>query len=116
MVRAEPAVAQRVQVQRTRQPVLEAAAGVAGLVLEIEVDAVKAGEIEFQQVRVGRACGLLRQAFERFVDPAPPGVAQRLDEGDDTVHAEPRLAMGGERTRMPAIGKKHARGGVRRRP
>src|SRR5690606_42161727 len=38
---AQAAVAQRVQVQRTRQPVLEAAGGVGGLVLEVEADAGK---------------------------------------------------------------------------
>ncbi|MNN06995.1 hypothetical protein D3C81_1198080 [compost metagenome] len=53
--RFQPAVAQRIEEQRARQAVLEAAGGVAGLVLEVQVDARHAGQIEGDQVRVGAA-------------------------------------------------------------
>ena len=37
--RLEPAIAQRIQEQRARQPVFQAAGGVAGLILEVQLDA-----------------------------------------------------------------------------
>ena len=66
---AQAAVAQRVQEQRARQPVLEAAGGMRGLVLEIEVDAGKSGECELQQVGVGRARRFLAQLLQRVAVP-----------------------------------------------
>src|SRR3546814_5844592 len=68
-----PAVAQRVQVQRAREPVLEAAGRVRGLVLEVEADAGEAVELQPQQVGVGRARGLAAQLFERVDGPVAQG-------------------------------------------
>src|SRR3546814_2240414 len=68
-----PAVAQRVQVQRAREPVLEAAGRVRGLVLEGEADAGEAVELQPQQVGVGRARGLAAQLFERVDGPVAQG-------------------------------------------
>ncbi|MNF83606.1 hypothetical protein D3C84_659310 [compost metagenome] len=51
----EPAITQRIQEQRARQSVLEAAGGVAGLVLEIQVNARKTRKWQRNQVGVGAA-------------------------------------------------------------
>ena len=51
----EPAVAQRVQKQRSRQTVFEAAGGMARLVLEIQFDAREARQRQRNQVRIGAA-------------------------------------------------------------
>ena len=52
---AQPAVGQRVQEQRACQTVLEAAGRVAGLVLQIDVDTREAGQVDRDQVGIGRA-------------------------------------------------------------
>ena len=66
---AQPAVAQRVQDQRAREPVLETARRMRGLVLEIEVDAGEARKHEVQQVGVGRARGLALERADRLAQP-----------------------------------------------
>src|SRR3546814_2245568 len=66
-------LAQHVQVQRAREPVLEAAGRVRGLVLEVEADAGEAVELQPQQVGVGRARGLAAQLFERVDGPVAQG-------------------------------------------
>ncbi len=52
---AQPAIGQRVQEQRTREAMLQAAGRVAGLVLQVDVDARKAGQAHRNQVGIGRA-------------------------------------------------------------
>ena len=66
---AQAAIAQRVQEQRTGEPVLEAAGRVRGLVLEIEIDAGERREAHVQQMGVGRARGLALQAIDRGRGP-----------------------------------------------
>src|SRR6185437_7351062 len=51
---AQAAVAQRVEIERAGEAMLQAAAGMRRLVLEVEVDAGKTGKVELEQVRVGR--------------------------------------------------------------
>src|SRR5690606_30046355 len=70
---AQLAVAQRVQVQRTRQPVLEAAGRVRRLVLEVELDVREARELDPQQVRVGRAGCLAAQGGQCVDQPLAGG-------------------------------------------
>ena len=69
----DPAVAQRVQEQRTRQPVLEAAGDVRRLVLEVElhVDAVAPRHRQriAQQMGVGAAPGVGLDQPDRVVHP-----------------------------------------------
>ncbi len=67
-----PAVAQRVQEQRTREPVLQAARGMGGLVLQVEVDAVgRVGrQVERDEVRVGAAVVVGLDAGNGLVQPA----------------------------------------------
>jgi hypothetical protein len=52
---ADPPAAQRMEEQRARQTVLEAAGGVAALVLEIDRDARQRGQIERDEVGIGAA-------------------------------------------------------------
>ena len=67
----QPAIAQRIQKQRPRQPVLEAARGVRGFVLEIQVDAVghEGGQPQRDEVRVGAALVVGFDAGDGFVVP-----------------------------------------------
>src|SRR3546814_10271544 len=62
-------VAQGVQIQRAGEPVLEAAAGMRRLVLEIEVDAGERGQALVQQVGVGRTRGFAAQGPDRLAGP-----------------------------------------------
>ena len=70
-----PAIAQRVEKQRARQPVLEAAGGVRGFVLEVQVDAVgsEGGQAQGDQVRVGAALVVGFDAGDGFVEPSVGG-------------------------------------------
>ena len=62
-----PAVAQGVEEQRSGQPVLQAAGGMGGLVLEIEVH--RPGQGRAQQVGVGRAVEVGLNGLDGPVDP-----------------------------------------------
>ena len=70
---ADPAVAEAVQEQRAREPVLQGAGGVDRLVLEVEIDAPALRQREDVQVRVGRAVGVGVDAPDGLVDPASLG-------------------------------------------
>ncbi len=59
---ADPAVADAVEEQRPRQPVLQAAGRMGGFVLEVDRDAAQARELGLDQMGVGRA---VRVAFKR---------------------------------------------------
>src|SRR5690606_18534014 len=88
----QPSVAQRVQVQRTREAVLEAAGGMGGLVLEVEIDAREARELELQQMGVCRPRGLLPKARKRLPRP----LAHLFGRGGHRAHAagtDSRLRM-----------------------
>jgi hypothetical protein len=50
---AQPAIGQRVQEQRTRQAVLQAAGGVAGFILQVDIDAFEPGQRHRDQVGIG---------------------------------------------------------------
>ena len=67
----QPAIAQRIQKQRPRQPVLEAARGVCGLVLEVQVNALrsKGGQAQWDQVGIGTALVVGFDAGDGFVEP-----------------------------------------------
>ena len=67
----QPAIAQRIQKQRPRQPVLQAARGVRGFVLEVQVNAVrsKGGQAQRDQVGVGAALVVGFDAGDGFVEP-----------------------------------------------
>ena len=52
---AQPAVRERIQEERARESMLETAGRMARLILEIEIDARKARQIERNEMRVGRA-------------------------------------------------------------
>ncbi len=66
---AQPAVGQRIQEQRARQPVLQAAGRVAGFVLQIDVDAGKAGQRQRDQVGVGGPVVVRLDALDRLRRP-----------------------------------------------
>ncbi|MNO99776.1 hypothetical protein D3C76_915570 [compost metagenome] len=68
-LRPQPAVAQGVEEQRTRQAVLEAAGGMAGLVLEVQVDAGQAGHVQRDQVRIGAALKIRLDDADRLAGP-----------------------------------------------
>ena len=69
-VRPDPAIAQRIEEQRTRQPVLEAASRMAAFILQIEGDPRIARQFDPDQMRV-------RRSVEIRLDPPdgfrPPG-------------------------------------------
>ena len=67
----QPAIAQRIQKQRPRQPVLQAARGVRGFVLEVQVNAVrgKGGQAQRDQVGVGASLVIGFDAGDGFVEP-----------------------------------------------
>ena len=67
----QPAIAQRIQKQRPCQPVLQAARGVRGLVLEVQVKAVRGegGQAQRDQVGVGAALVVGLDAGDGFVEP-----------------------------------------------
>ena len=67
----QPAIAQRIQKQRPRQPVLQAACGVRGFVLEVQVNAVrgKGGQAQRDQVGIGAALVVGFDAGDGFVEP-----------------------------------------------
>ena len=67
----QPAIAQRIQKQRPRQPVLEAARGVGGFVLEVQVNAMrgKDGQAQRDQVGVGTALVVGFDAGDGCVEP-----------------------------------------------
>ena len=67
----QPAIAQRIQKQRPRQPVLEAARGVCGLVLEVQVNALrgKGGQAKWDQMCVGASLVIRFDAGDGFVEP-----------------------------------------------
>ena len=71
----QPAIAQRIQKQRPRQPVFEAARGVRGLVLEVQVNAVrsKGGQAQRDQVGIGAALVIGFDAGDGFVEPGGGG-------------------------------------------
>ena len=71
--RMQAAIAQRVQVQRTCQAVLQAAGGVGGFVLEIKRNVGETRKIQPQQVGVGRARGFLLQQGQGIAHPVPGG-------------------------------------------
>ena len=68
LARCEPAVAERVEEQRAREAVLEAARRMRGLVLEVERHARIRRERQCAQRRVGRARGLVVQRGHRVGD------------------------------------------------
>ena len=86
-------VAQRVEEQRPRQPVLEAAGGVGRLVLEVEVDAPLGGQRVDQQVGVGAAVGVGLDRLDRPVHPGParPGPSGRRSGGELDRSRSPEL-------------------------
>ena len=67
----QPAIAQRIQKQRPRQAVLQAARGVRGFVLEVQVNAMrgKGGQAQRDQVGVGTALVIGFDAGDGFVEP-----------------------------------------------
>ena len=71
----QPAIAQRIQKQRPRQPVLQAARGVRGFVLEVQVNAVrgKGGQAQRDQVGVGASLVIGFDAGDGFVQPGGGG-------------------------------------------
>ena len=84
-VLADPAVAQRVEEQRPRQPVLEAAGDVGGLVLQVELDVdLTAGRAPRRRQRVPQQVGV----------GAAPGVG--LDQADRVVHPRAGVAANGD--------------------
>jgi hypothetical protein len=72
--RADPAIAQTIEEERAREPVLERAGGMRRLVLEIERDARDAGHRHLQEMRVGRAVEVRLDPPHRLVQP---GVSAR---------------------------------------
>ncbi|MNV42245.1 hypothetical protein D3C71_1339140 [compost metagenome] len=70
-----PAIAQCIQKQRPCQPVLEAACGVGGFVLEVQVNAMhgKGRHAQWDQVRVGAALVVGFDAGDGFVEPGGSG-------------------------------------------
>jgi hypothetical protein len=75
---AKIAVADGVQEQRSREAMLEAAAGMDGLVLQIDVDIGKFGQVEADQVRVRRALQIGLDGHDRL---ANPGAVRGVSEG-----------------------------------
>ncbi|MNM38498.1 hypothetical protein D3C81_492550 [compost metagenome] len=67
--RFEPAVTQRIKKQRTRQPMLEAAGGMAGFILEVQLDARKTRQRQGDQVGVGAALEIGFDDPDRFAGP-----------------------------------------------
>ena len=67
----QPAIAQRIQKQRPRQPVLQAARGVRGFVLEVQVNAMggEGRQAQRDQVGVGTALVVSFDAGDGFVEP-----------------------------------------------
>ena len=67
----QPAIAQRIQKQRPRQPVLEAARGVGGFVLEVQVNAMggEGWQAQRDQVGIGAALVVGFDAGDGFVEP-----------------------------------------------
>ena len=67
---------------------LETAGGMRGLVLEVEVDAGKAGEAHMQQVRICRACGFALQGGDGGATPLACVPALIVEVGRRPVHAD----------------------------
>ena len=65
----QPAIAQRMQEQAARQPVLQAAGGVAGFVLQVQLDAGEAGQRQWDQVRVAAALVVGLDAADGLAHP-----------------------------------------------
>ena len=67
----QPAIAQRIQKQRPRQPVLQAARGVRGFVLEVQVNAQrgKRGQAQWDQVGIGATLVVGFDPGDGFVEP-----------------------------------------------
>ncbi|MNK94002.1 hypothetical protein D3C87_1141920 [compost metagenome] len=65
----EPAVTQRIKEQRTGQTVLETARGVAGFILEVQLDARKTRQRQGDQVGVGAALEIGFDDPDRFAGP-----------------------------------------------
>jgi hypothetical protein len=82
---AQAAVAERVQVERTREAMLEAAGRMRGLVLEVDVDAGKARQVDLQEVRVGGARGLALECVDRLVHPVAPDAGLRSSHAARSV-------------------------------
>ena len=64
-------VAQAVEEQRARQAVLQAARGMGRLVLQIEVDALEAGQLDLDQVGIGGPVEVSVDPLDGLADPAP---------------------------------------------
>src|SRR5690606_41542288 len=88
--------------QGTREAMLEAAGGVGGLVLEVELDAREALERQPQQVGIGRARGLLAEQVEGFAGPValgegvPGGGRRKGSAHGHTGYATRRLSRRGQ--------------------
>ena len=65
----DPAVAQAIQEERTREPVLQRSRRVHRLVLQVQVDVPVLGQREGVQMRVGRPVGVGFDAAHRVVRP-----------------------------------------------
>ncbi len=94
----QPAVGQRVQEQRTRQAVLEAAGGMAGLVLEIQINARETGQLQRNQVGVGRAVEIGFDLLDGVGHPIAIGHDGTQDgKIASTIHARPGPGAAPER-------------------
>jgi hypothetical protein len=65
----QPAVAQRMQEQAARETVLQAAGGVAGLVLQVQLHTREAGQRQRDQVRVAAALEVGLDAADGLAHP-----------------------------------------------
>ncbi len=87
----QPAVRQRIQEQRTRQAMLQAAGGVARFVLEVDIDARKSRQRQRNQVGVGRAVEVGVDAVDGLRHPGALGHGVGLAEDVRVIRTLARL-------------------------
>ncbi len=69
----DPAVAERIEEERARQPMLQAAGRVGGFILEVDRDAGESGQVQPLEMRVGGAREVRFDPADRLVGPVAIG-------------------------------------------